>query len=186
MTAAEILSQLQAVGVGIRLHGDTLVCRPLRKVPVELAEQIRAHKPELVAILAEPAPIPTAPPVCPRCHQQNYMPLGSGWRRCWSCEWRWGPAGTQDPGDPPDLNRTAAVLGLTNLPRSTVFPRAGEQLASSSPEAAIDEAASDYPAGVLCHRDGCRGLGWSRDPESGGWRCRACGGPLPDIVEGWV
>jgi hypothetical protein len=71
MTAAEILSQLQAVGVGIRLDGDTLVCRPLSKVPADLAEQIRANKPELVAILTEPAPVQTAPPICPRCHQQN-------------------------------------------------------------------------------------------------------------------
>jgi hypothetical protein len=39
MTAAEILSQLQAVGVGIRLHGDSLVCKPLRKVPAELAQR---------------------------------------------------------------------------------------------------------------------------------------------------
>ena len=183
MTAAEILSQLQAAGVTIRLDGDTLVCRPLRDVPADLVQQIRAHKPELVAILAEPAPVQTAPPLCPRCQQQDYMLLGAGWRRCWVCGQRWGPGGTQDPGDPPDLNRTAALLGLTDRPRWTVYPRAGMELASSSPEAAIDEAASDYPAGVLCHRGGCRGLGWRRDPETDGWRCRACGGPLAEIGE---
>lgn len=179
MTAAEILSQLQAAGIGIRLKGDTLVCRPLGNVPAELAEQIRAHKPELVAILAEPAPGQTAPLICPRCRQQNYMPLGGGWRRCRSCGRRWGPAGTQDPGDPPDLARTAALLGLTYQPS---IWRTGK-LASSSPAAAEYEAASDYPRGVLCRRDGCRGLGWDRDPETGGWRCRACGAPLPEIRE---
>jgi hypothetical protein len=177
MTAAEILSQLQAAGVGIRLDGDTLLCRPLGNVPAELAEQIRAHKPELVALLAEPAPVQTAPLICPRCRQQDYMPLGDGWRPCWVCWWRWGPAGTQDPGDPPDLHRIAALLGLPDHPR---IWRSGE-LASSSSEAAAFEAASDYPRGVLCQRDGCRGLGWDRDAETGGWRCRACGGPLEEI-----
>ena len=175
MTAAEILSQLQAAGVSIRVDGATLLCRPLSSVPAELAEQVRAHKPELVALLSKPALSEPAPPVCPQCHQQDYLPLGGGWHRCWSCGWRWGPAGTQDPADPADLHRTAALLELGDLARCTVYPRAGEQLASSSPEAAIDEAASDYPAGVLCRRDGCRGLGWDRVAESGGWRCRVCG-----------
>jgi hypothetical protein len=179
MTAAEILSQLQAAGIGIRLHGDTLLCRPLGNVPAELAEQIRAHKPELVALLAEPAPAQTAPPVCPRCRQQDYMPLADGWRRCWSCGWRWGPAGTKDPGDSPDLIRTASLIGLAAQPRIWL---SGE-LASSSPEAAAYEATPDYPAGILCRRDGCRGLGWNRDQETGGWRCRACGGPLPKTRE---
>ena len=186
MTAVEILSQLQAIGVGIRLQGDTLVCRPLRRVPTELVAEIRAHKPELVAILAPTVSDQAAPPVCPRCREGDHVALDGGWRRCWLCGWRWGPAGTEDPGDPPNLRRTAAVLRVAAVPRRAVFPRPGEELASSSPQAAIDEAAPDYPAGVLCRRDGCRGLGWDRDPESGGWRCRRCGGALPEVVEGWV
>ncbi|HXM55107.1 MAG TPA: hypothetical protein VOB72_06930, partial [Candidatus Dormibacteraeota bacterium] len=85
MTAADILSQLQAIGVGVRVRGDTLLVRPLDKVPADLAEQVKAHRPELVALLAEPAPVPVAPPVCPSCDDQDYLPLGGGWRRCWAC-----------------------------------------------------------------------------------------------------
>jgi TubC N-terminal docking domain len=146
-----------------------------------LRAEAPASPPEGSEVGSEPAPVPAAPPVCPQCGQQDYMPLGGGWRRCWSCGGRWGPAGHQDPGDPPDLNLTAASLGLTRQPRIVILPRPSEELASSSPEAAIDEAAADYPKGVLCHRDGCRGLGWRRNAETSGWRCRACDGALlPD------
>ncbi len=46
---------------------------------------------------------------CPACHVMDYLPLGNGWRRCWRCGHRWGPAGTTDPGDPPDLARLEAL-----------------------------------------------------------------------------
>ena len=176
----DILAALSERGITVRLaDGDQPLVGPADQVDEADRALLAAHRDAVLAALnAGPAPVQTAPPTCPWCRQQNYMPLGSGWRRCWSCGRRWGSASTEDPGDPSDLDRIAALLGLADPPRWTSSPRAGEKLASSSPEAAIDEAASDYPAGVLCQRDGCRGLGWSRDPESGGWRCRACGGPL--------
>lgn len=148
-----------------------------------LRAEASASPPERSEVPGEPSPVPTSPTVCPQCHHQDYLPLGGGWRRCWMCGWRWGPADTQDPGDPSDLNQTATLLGITSVPRLVVLPRPGEGLASSSPEAASDEAAEDYPRGVLCVRDSCRGLGWNRDAESGGWRCRRCGGPLAVAME---
>jgi DNA polymerase I-like protein with 3'-5' exonuclease and polymerase domains len=156
-------------------HRDAVLAALRIKEPPALPERPEARR--------EPRLVETGHLACPRCSQEDYLPLGGGWRRCWPCGRRWGPAGTQDPGDPADLDRIAARIGLAEVPRWTVHPRAGQELTSSSPEAAIDEAAADYPKGVLCHRDGCRGLGWRRDPGSGGWRCRACGGALAFATE---
>jgi hypothetical protein len=51
MTAAEILSELEARQVELRLAGDRLRIRPVSRVPESLLEEIRRHKPELVETL---------------------------------------------------------------------------------------------------------------------------------------
>lgn len=48
---------------------------------------------------------------CPHCGARDYWPLGEGWRRCWACRRRWGPAGTPDPGEPADLERVRELVG---------------------------------------------------------------------------
>ncbi len=208
MTAAEIVSELQAAGVAVRLDGGNLLCRPRAAVPAVLLDEVVRRKPEIIALIRE-AP-PTA---CPACHQIDYMPLGGRWRRCWVCGRRWGPAGSLDPGDPADPKEMATVLRLSARPRTRQIvdqaPRdAGDARAAPRgdaqivPKPAVFEYGGDardagddetppcsksapqpYPAGVLCQPDGCRGLGWTWDADPGAWRCRACGGPLPEIRE---
>ncbi len=107
MTAAEILSELRAAGVAVRVDGDALLCRPRAAVPAVLVPEIITRKPEILALLAAPAPTS-----CPSCGRMDYLPLPAWWRRCWRCGHRWGPAGAADPGDPSDLPRTAVLLAL--------------------------------------------------------------------------
>ena len=208
MTAAEILSGLQAARVAVRVDGDNLLCRPRGAVPAALLDEVTRHKPEIIALIR------AAPPTtCPHCHQENYMPLGGNWRRCWVCGRRWGPVGSLDPGDPTDPKEMARLLRLTARPgtvqiREPALRDAGDAHTAGAGDAQIqpptgrfeyggdDGDARDgeipscsksgpqpYPAGILCRRGGCRGLGWTWDADQGVWRCRACGGPLAETRE---
>ena len=55
MGATELLDQLGACGVSVRVDRDELVLRPADKVPSGLLTQVRQQKAELIALLAEPA-----------------------------------------------------------------------------------------------------------------------------------
>jgi hypothetical protein len=55
MTAQAILSDLQALGVRLEVHGDRLRYHPRSLVGPDLLIRLREHKPELLAILQAPA-----------------------------------------------------------------------------------------------------------------------------------
>jgi TubC N-terminal docking domain len=206
MTAAEILAELQAAAIAVRVDGDNLLCRPRAAVPAVLVDEVARHKPEIIALILE-AP-PTA---CPACHRMDYMPLGSHWRRCWICGRRWGPAGSLDPGDPAEVNLVAAIVRSraqlhVKAPADQGARDAGDADAGRCGDAQFHRPTSSfeyerdagdagddeipsfsrsgpqpYPAGVLCGQDGCRGIGWTWDADRDRWRCNACSAPLPAI-----
>ena len=51
VNAATIISDLHALGVRIEAHGDKLELAPASVIPPELVEQVRAHKPAVLAHL---------------------------------------------------------------------------------------------------------------------------------------
>lgn len=62
MTATQLLADLSWHGIELVAHGDRLRYRPRLAVTPDLAERLRTHKPELLAILRPPA-VPDAPTV---------------------------------------------------------------------------------------------------------------------------
>ena len=54
MDANAILDRLSTLGVTARVEADKILIQPASKVPSELMDAIREHKPELLIILAEP------------------------------------------------------------------------------------------------------------------------------------
>jgi hypothetical protein len=96
MTASEVLTQVRAADVELRIQGDMVLCRPAEAVSVELRKATIEHKPELQTLLADAA---TEAITCSACGELDYMPLGRGWRRCLSCGHRWGPPGTAAPDE---------------------------------------------------------------------------------------
>jgi hypothetical protein len=51
MTAAEILAQVEALGVVVTLDREDLVLRPRSRLTPELVEQLRAHKAEIQGLV---------------------------------------------------------------------------------------------------------------------------------------
>jgi hypothetical protein len=94
MTASDVLAQLRAADVELRIQGEMVLCRPAKAVSAELRQAIIEHKPELQTLLADAA---TEVLACSACGELDYMPLARGWRRCLSCGHRWGPPGTAVP-----------------------------------------------------------------------------------------
>jgi hypothetical protein len=66
-TAADLLAELDALGVRLAADGTHLRFRPREKVTAELAERMKAHKPELLARLGRPveATVKPKPPFAP-------------------------------------------------------------------------------------------------------------------------
>lgn len=64
MTAAELLDDLNRLGIEVAVHGYRLRYRPRSAVTPKLVERLRAHKPELLALLG-PAGPPDAATVAP-------------------------------------------------------------------------------------------------------------------------
>jgi hypothetical protein len=108
MTPQVLLARLRDHGIEVQAAGGELQLRGLGvPLPPDLHQAAVLQKAELLALLRAPAA-----PACPFCGRTDYLPLGSGWRRCWSCAERWGSAATPDPGDPPDLERIRVLLGI--------------------------------------------------------------------------
>lgn len=121
MTAAALLVRLQELGIEACAEGGTLLLHGrARALPAELRRALAEHKQALLAFIAA---VDADTPACSACGQVDYLPLAGGWRRCWSCAQRWGPAGTIDPGDPP------GVLGLAPLDGEPARLRAHEAYA---------------------------------------------------------
>lgn len=57
MSAEAILSRLSALGVGVRANGDRLRLESREELPAALLDEIRAHKPELLAALRAAAEV---------------------------------------------------------------------------------------------------------------------------------
>jgi len=91
------------------VDGDLVLRGRGRVLPTELRFAVREHKPDILDLLTAGV-APTL--VCPACGSTDYLPLGHRWRRCWRCGQRWGPAGSADPGDPPDLARIGHLIGV--------------------------------------------------------------------------
>jgi hypothetical protein len=49
---AELLSELEGLGVQISLQGSNLLIRPASKVPPDLKAKLREHKTEILAVLS--------------------------------------------------------------------------------------------------------------------------------------
>jgi hypothetical protein len=62
MSAAEIIGQVLDAGGQIAADGADLVLTAQRPLPPALLDQIKAHKPELLAALAHPDPLPPLSP----------------------------------------------------------------------------------------------------------------------------
>jgi hypothetical protein len=100
VTSAELLAALRRQGIEVLSVAGELRTRPAGAVPSDLRPQLLEHRRELLELLEIE---------CPHCGNVDYLPLGQAWRRCWACGTRWGRG--RDPGDPPDLERTAGILG---------------------------------------------------------------------------
>jgi TubC N-terminal docking domain len=111
VNAVALLARLRELGIEVQAEGDQLRLRGRRvSLTPELRQRAVAHKEALLALLRAPA----AAPICPTCRRTDYMPLGSGWRRCWACGRRWGPPAAPDPGDPRDLELLRDRLGMAD------------------------------------------------------------------------
>lgn len=107
MSGAEVLARLRAMNIDVRTRGGGILCRPRAAVTDELRRAIVDNRDELLALLASGGPAQQLE--CPGCRAVDYLPLGSGWRRCWQCGRRWGPPGPA-PKAPADLDQIAAAL----------------------------------------------------------------------------
>jgi hypothetical protein len=109
VNALRLLASLREHRIEVEVDGDQLRLRGRQALLTpELRRAAAAYKPALLALLREAA----AEPICPICGRVDYMPIGSGWRRCWACGWRGGPTRAPDPGDPPDLAQIRDRLGM--------------------------------------------------------------------------
>lgn len=61
MSAADLLARLSAAGLEVTADGAALAVRPASKLTDELRAELRASKPELLALLAAPAAPEPAP-----------------------------------------------------------------------------------------------------------------------------
>ena len=65
MTASAILAQLHELGVMVRPNGDVLRLRPAAAVPPDLLTGVKAHKAELLALVAANDTPPVLPAASP-------------------------------------------------------------------------------------------------------------------------
>ena len=61
-TAIHILERLEALGVSISIDGSELVMRPGSKVPVEIGDDVRQHKTEVLDYIRREAPASESEP----------------------------------------------------------------------------------------------------------------------------
>lgn len=52
-TASDLISELDRIGCQLTLDGDSLLCKPLSKVPQALRDQIRDLKPDVIAVVRQ-------------------------------------------------------------------------------------------------------------------------------------
>jgi len=85
MSAVEILADLAQLGVQLKAHGDRLRFFPRSAVTTEMAERLRSHKHELLAVLRVPAPVRGQSTIhCPDCRSANLLETDAG-VQCGDC-----------------------------------------------------------------------------------------------------
>ncbi|MDC0934647.1 DUF3820 family protein [Pirellulales bacterium] len=92
MTAAELLAELNQLGITIKARGDRLRYSPRSAVTPDLAQRMKAHKPAMLAILAGE---PWEPDVSADANEANWQAIDDADRdyllgpRKWPapCEW---------------------------------------------------------------------------------------------------
>ena len=94
MGAAELLKELETLGVSVSVDGDEVVLRPGARVPSEMMGPLRQAKDEIMAMLTQvpdfnatactcPQPIgPTGPDRCGTCRLPLLCPHCPGCRGC--------------------------------------------------------------------------------------------------------
>src|SRR4030042_1131328 len=65
MTATDLLADMNRAGIELQADGDKLRYRPLSAMTPDLAERLKACKPELLALLNKTPDIPARPPARP-------------------------------------------------------------------------------------------------------------------------
>jgi hypothetical protein len=85
LTATSVLEQLRAAGLEVSRAGDKVRVRG--GLPDDLRALAVAARAQLLADLAEEAA--ESHLYCPRCRMLDYVPLGSGRRRCFQCGEVW-------------------------------------------------------------------------------------------------
>lgn len=134
MTAQSLLEDLQARGITLRAEGDRLRFHPREVVGPQDLAALRAHKPELLALLRgaeEPQASPAV--ICPWCRSPDLLNGASGGLWCPGCNrltWRETPAGgfiRADCGDvdPWPTQKARLLAGVEYPPRPPEAPPAG-------------------------------------------------------------
>ena len=95
MSTAELMTDLARLGIRIEAHGDRLRYSPRSGVTPDLADRMKAHKGELLAILRrdpeagktdEGIEVIAPPDPCPKCGTlELWQSLASNWR-CLRCD----------------------------------------------------------------------------------------------------
>jgi hypothetical protein len=79
--AQAVLRDAALLGVQLRFRGDRIVARPSSALPTELANSIRQHRVDVLALLAMAAPTPKAP--CFVCKSRRFFARPE--RLTWVC-----------------------------------------------------------------------------------------------------
>ena len=77
MGARDLLDRLAGIGVTVTLDGDRLVARPASGLDADMLAALRACKPELLALLAEPMPADYHAGVAQRCADCQHLTRAS-------------------------------------------------------------------------------------------------------------
>lgn len=147
MSAAAILTRLQDLGVSVHAADGLIHMRPASVIPPELLADVRAHKPELLTMLAAGAAlVPTLAPASPE----------------------------EAVAQAADAAAACVVAGLPMAPaeqhdaETAALQHAASQRRPSWP-------GGDRIPTVGCRCSCCGGSHWWREREhASGWRCWTC------------
>jgi hypothetical protein len=182
----DILAALRARGITVRLDEDGrphVGPRPLVG-DADLA-LLQAHREEVVAALVATRFVL---PACPACGASDYLPLGAGWRRCWTCHQAWGPPGVPEPVlESPVPGWLVAALGLASpLPSRRRRRQPSPLLRVLSVPVEVANRNERYHAGSSTANASVRPSDGSGRPEGHGGRAPSVSDPLapPGASEG--
>ncbi len=82
-SVALLLAELTRLGIQLQVHGDRLRYRPRDALTAELAERVKAHKPNLMAILRVTGPRVEAARMIRQARQTSNRDLAVALRDAW-------------------------------------------------------------------------------------------------------